>query len=105
LKNVIRILNPSHGSAYTTRRAAERHVNRGRARWQGENSIRFAEESHEHQSVTATTLSSARGYDRANRILSREEVRQLPALMPDKLMSRTNMYASTRWMQARRRYS
>lgn len=81
----VRIENPIDGSHcfVLKRRAAERHVNAGRARWTSHTSIRFIESSADNQAArrAAAELEATRGYDNRG-MLNIDEVRNLPALRP-----------------------
>jgi hypothetical protein len=77
----IKVLNPVSGKrTFITRRNAERYVARGRARWHGNASIEFIEDSHDraaaHRSVV---LASQPGYDRIG-VMTVEQIAGIPVI-------------------------
>jgi|tagenome__1003787_1003787.scaffolds.fasta_scaffold20926709_3 hypothetical protein len=102
----IRILNPvTTGARFTSVTGAERHVSRGRAKWVSPSSIRMVEDHHAIASgqQDADKRQSAAGYDTCRGVLQSHEVRRIPVIMPEIIMTRMGMYASPRWLQSMKR--
>lgn len=81
--NSVIIENPAFsGSRYTSLKAADRYVRRGRARWTVPGKrLRFIEEDHRHVSAAEQALLRNRGYD-ARGLLTLTEVANLPCVRP-----------------------
>jgi hypothetical protein len=80
--DVVRIANPQpNGSSFTNRKAADRYVNRGRARYINPHKIAFIEDNHEHQAA----IDQATGYDRRGLLLQRE-MRKIPIVNPAEML-------------------
>lgn len=86
-KPVVIIENPSVcGSRFTSFRAAERYIAKGRARWSGKLKLRFIEDDYRNLSATETSLAKNRGYD-ARGILTLDEIQNLPCVKPTLLIT------------------
>lgn len=86
----VRIENPIDGGRFILkRRAAERHVDAGRARWTSRTSIRFIEDNPANLAARAraAAIEATRGYE-ARGMLTMNEIRNLPCVRPILLVTK-----------------
>lgn len=89
MKRQVRILNPAGGYGWTTRKRAQRYIQRGMARWNGD-ALEFLRLSGDVVLISAARARDA-AYDHAAHTgcASREELRNLPmAGNVDRLLGR-----------------
>ncbi|MFZ1008978.1 MAG: hypothetical protein WAN65_19210 [Candidatus Sulfotelmatobacter sp.] len=93
----VRIENPIDGGCFILkRRAAQRHVDAGRARWTSKTTIQFIEDDYRCIAARkrAAELETARGYE-ARGIMTVSEIRNLPCLKPIVLITRRTKKTKT----------
>lgn len=93
----VRIENPIEGGCFILkRRAAERHVDAGRAVWVSHTKIRFIEDNPANLAARARAAAAetARGYE-ARGIMTVSEIRNLPCLRPIVLITRRTKKTKT----------
>jgi hypothetical protein len=81
VKPKIRVANPvSVRMTYISRKAAERYVARGRARWHTHSTIHFIEDSYDRRAAERSMrLSSQLAYDRIGR-MTLEQMQGIPVI-------------------------
>jgi hypothetical protein len=87
----VRLLNPASGRGYTSRKCAERYVNRGVARWvkdsNGSECLEFLKDGAV-AAIVATSVSRQTAYDRAAQsgMAQLNELANLPVIAPGVLL-------------------
>jgi hypothetical protein len=81
----VKVVNPVwNGSGYIKRKMANYYVAEGRAEFVGENQLRLIES---HPSNKAASWRAAAGYQRVDRIMTRDELAHLPVVRPELLLT------------------